>query len=366
MGEFGFLTGDGVYHVTVYATDENGNYKVLSMKNLRRMQPKLMEFVMNSIRQSHQRSLTLNDNSEQKKVPQTSVSEKETEQSTATPAPFKVISTTENEKQEQFVPACSNCKVPVKDTTQSSNYQSTGPTTIPSNHEEPTPFTIHHNGEDNEEGKLKTNEQESDFNQRQGKSFSEQQGENKNSNFPGSSQGNQIQSSGQGNGNTGHPSDKPNSEFNSIGSADPASTNSPQNLPFSSSTRRPAPDLIHNSDNVFSRGSFGDPQPDEMNSKQPFVIQNRFSDPTGLLYKFNYTVGFHGHHEMGDQSGNKEGEYHVIGRDGIKRIVTYRADGMGFHPVVKFEAVNNEEIPREQTEKDNKRHDYEFKWFYAK
>lgn len=35
MGEFGFITADGVYHVTVYATDENGNFKIISMKNIR-------------------------------------------------------------------------------------------------------------------------------------------------------------------------------------------------------------------------------------------------------------------------------------------------------------------------------------------
>lgn len=33
MGEFGFVTGDGVYHVTVYATDENGDFRILKMKN---------------------------------------------------------------------------------------------------------------------------------------------------------------------------------------------------------------------------------------------------------------------------------------------------------------------------------------------
>lgn len=33
MGEFGFITADGVYHLTVYATDENGNFKILKMKN---------------------------------------------------------------------------------------------------------------------------------------------------------------------------------------------------------------------------------------------------------------------------------------------------------------------------------------------
>nr|AYA50027.1 cuticular protein 22 [Leptinotarsa decemlineata] len=35
QGEFGFITADGIYHVTVYATDENGNFKILSMKNIR-------------------------------------------------------------------------------------------------------------------------------------------------------------------------------------------------------------------------------------------------------------------------------------------------------------------------------------------
>lgn len=35
MGEFGFITADGVYHITVYATDENGNFKVVSMKNIK-------------------------------------------------------------------------------------------------------------------------------------------------------------------------------------------------------------------------------------------------------------------------------------------------------------------------------------------
>ncbi|XP_055846574.1 protein lethal(3)malignant blood neoplasm 1 isoform X2 [Episyrphus balteatus] len=33
MGEFGFITADGIYHVTVYATDENGKFKIISMKN---------------------------------------------------------------------------------------------------------------------------------------------------------------------------------------------------------------------------------------------------------------------------------------------------------------------------------------------
>ncbi|KAH9644238.1 hypothetical protein HF086_003737 [Spodoptera exigua] len=34
MGEFGFVTADDVYHVTVYATDKEGRFKILSMKNI--------------------------------------------------------------------------------------------------------------------------------------------------------------------------------------------------------------------------------------------------------------------------------------------------------------------------------------------
>ncbi|XP_035459386.2 basic proline-rich protein isoform X1 [Spodoptera frugiperda] len=34
MGEFGFITADDVYHVTVYATDKEGRFKILSMKNI--------------------------------------------------------------------------------------------------------------------------------------------------------------------------------------------------------------------------------------------------------------------------------------------------------------------------------------------
>ncbi|XP_046809205.1 protein lethal(3)malignant blood neoplasm 1 isoform X6 [Lucilia cuprina] len=33
MGEFGFITADGIYHVTVYATDEQGRFRILAMRN---------------------------------------------------------------------------------------------------------------------------------------------------------------------------------------------------------------------------------------------------------------------------------------------------------------------------------------------
>lgn len=33
-GEYGFITADGYYRVTVYATDENGDFRIISMKNI--------------------------------------------------------------------------------------------------------------------------------------------------------------------------------------------------------------------------------------------------------------------------------------------------------------------------------------------
>ncbi len=43
MGEFGFLTADGVYRITTYATDENGNFKVVARKNIPAAESKLIK-----------------------------------------------------------------------------------------------------------------------------------------------------------------------------------------------------------------------------------------------------------------------------------------------------------------------------------
>lgn len=83
-----------------------------------------------------------------------------------------------------------------------------------------------------------------------------------------------------------------------------------------------------------------------------------------LLYKFNYTTGFHGHNEEGDRAGAKAGSYFFIGRDGLKRTVNYKANEFGYQPSIKVEKVTPEETPEPETEKENKRHDYEFKWFF--
>lgn len=87
-----------------------------------------------------------------------------------------------------------------------------------------------------------------------------------------------------------------------------------------------------------------------------------------LLYTFNYTVGFHGHHEEGYTSGAKKGYYYVTGRNGVRTRVDYEADENGFRPKITQEVLDlvSEEVPKEETEKDEKYglKGYEFKWLY--
>lgn len=79
MGEFGFITADDVYHVTVYATDEDGNFKIISMKNIKLF-----------------------------KMPSTTSTTPAP--TTSTPKPFRVITTPASSEI-----ACAGCKIPDKE-----------------------------------------------------------------------------------------------------------------------------------------------------------------------------------------------------------------------------------------------------------
>lgn len=82
-----------------------------------------------------------------------------------------------------------------------------------------------------------------------------------------------------------------------------------------------------------------------------------------VLYRFNYTAGYHGHNEEGDSAGNKRGGYFIVGRDNIRRGVIYVANENGFAPVVKYEKVSPAEAPHEDTEKSAGLKGYKFEWF---
>lgn len=91
-------------------------------------------------------------------------------------------------------------------------------------------------------------------------------------------------------------------------------------------------------------------------------------DMSTLLYTFNYTVGFHGHHEEGYTNGVKKGYYYVTGRNGVRTRVDYTADETGFHPKISQEVLDllSEDVPKPETERDEKYglKGYEFKWLY--
>ncbi|XP_022919243.2 protein lethal(3)malignant blood neoplasm 1 [Onthophagus taurus] len=91
-------------------------------------------------------------------------------------------------------------------------------------------------------------------------------------------------------------------------------------------------------------------------------------DISDLLYKFNYTIGFHGHYEMGWRNGTKVGGYFVNGRDGISRIVTYVADEFGYRPKVRLINLGYDSIltPKEETEKSFGLQSFEFVWYPLK
>lgn len=91
-------------------------------------------------------------------------------------------------------------------------------------------------------------------------------------------------------------------------------------------------------------------------------------DLMGLLYKFNYTLKYHGHQESGYRNGDKEGGYFFNGRDGLARNVTYLANEFGYQPNITLVELGLQapDVPREEKEEPNELRGVEFKWFYKR
>lgn len=113
---------------------------------------------------------------------------------------------------------------------------------------------------------------------------------------------------------------------------------------------RPPVGNIRNDFHSFQSGNFN-PQPqDQPNSND-------------LLYRFDYATDFQGHKEEGDHSGNKYGEYYSVGRDNVKRIVSYKANENGFMPQIRQQPISLNEL-RQYDESNNKLRHHNFEWFY--
>uniref|UniRef100_A0A182M6Y0 Protein lethal(3)malignant blood neoplasm 1 n=1 Tax=Anopheles culicifacies TaxID=139723 RepID=A0A182M6Y0_9DIPT len=343
MGEFGFITADNVYHVTVYATDEDGNFKIVSMKNYK---------------------LGPTTPPPPPPPPPTTTTPAPTTTST-TPQPFRIITTAKSivpltTPKPSNVVSCSGCKIPEPPTM---------PTTQPPLPETSTlyvpPFKIvNKNDLETVGGKTMTTSTTATSPTAMGGTEPPQNVPQKlvEKSTPDAQDrpktGGGSNENATTNANASQDRQQPRKEGNKSNEQASAERKTPkeQNTPTYSRSEKPSKD-----DRTPSQKDKDDPMKlIEIHTAN--MIQHILN---GLLYRFNYTAGYHGHHEQGDRQGNKEGGYYAIGRDGIRRGVSYKANEFGFQPHIKFEKVSPEETPREETEKQAGLKGFDFKWFYG-
>lgn len=337
MGEFGFITADGVYHVTVYATDADGHFKVISMKNLRKMPTNTKNVVQQTTRSP---------------IPTAAKYEFNLLKLT-TPKPFDLTTAKPSD-----IASCSSCSIPeiINSTT---NLEEIG---LPQKLLKPVTTT-----NSDVINNKPINQFNNPINSNEPPKQDSYEMKNKQNMFQNSDVPNQY---------------SPMPPKDSVQPILQLEQLSYQKIPDLAPVNTETNLLQLNEDNNLS------PKPQQNLQNLPNLpdlqnhsnLQNLQNIPnqtinnknngdsllTGLLYKFNYDVGYHGHREQGDRNGNKEGSYYSFGRDGYKRTVNYKANEFGYQPNVKLELVGPEDIPREENEKEKGLRNYEFKWFYLK
>lgn len=311
MGEFGFITADDVYHVTVYATDENGNFKVISMKNIKLMKGlPPQDFARNS--------------------PMTT---------STTPQPFMVRTTATSDlatPRSTDEASCASCRLPAKPETETIN---PALSTVPST-DVPPPFKVVTTDED----KVPT------------ETTTAPPAENLPQKIVNQKPGNTLQRSGNagGNGNSNQQqkfnayqlqTNNNNNQLQNVNNNQLRGLPVDQTLPLN--VRQPALNEKLDSPKFFNKNAGN---VDHYNKMENMM--------NGLLYRFNYTTDFQGHREEGDRAGNKDGEYFSVGRDNIKRVVSYKANQFGFMPFIRQEPISS------QDERNNRLRGYNFEWFY--
>ncbi|XP_045486529.1 protein lethal(3)malignant blood neoplasm 1 isoform X2 [Pieris rapae] len=482
MGEFGFITADGVYHVTVYATDENGAFKILSMKNIR-VKPYPGTASQNS-RTGHSLSLTSTSKTPSSPVQRNEAPNKDTPllRTSLTSSiesnhpnidgtriengpkpPLQIV-----KQPASPVQACSHCSLPTTTTV--------APRIDPPTNYQQNPY----NSQVNQEGQIDNIPVEKKYNQ-----FTNQASQNYQpqtnllNNYQGSSQAipevsnqglnrraelpqqelippnnpsqqnynnqvtsyenaetdNRMQNIGSNNNydnadqgpndpsnnllrsgfNTQNPEiSAPNSEIEPpLGNSYQGTPQIPQNYAQSQSVSNSPSHSIERNPKSYEpnigvpQNTVGVPQsavggvnlneydttkleppksPKLLSAQMQIVNKNTdiyHKNPgekdglpegvtkdymMGVLYVFNYTVGFHGHYEKGFADGSKEGYYYVTGRNGVRTRVDYEADEKGFRPKITEEVLDliSDEVPKPETEKQPQYglKSYEFKWLY--
>uniref|UniRef100_A0A182NII7 Uncharacterized protein n=1 Tax=Anopheles dirus TaxID=7168 RepID=A0A182NII7_9DIPT len=347
MGEFGFITADNVYHVTVYATDADGNFKIVSMKNYK-LGPTTPPPPPSPPR------------TPPPTLPTTTAAPATT---STTPQPFRIITTAKTivpltTPKPSNIAACSGCKIPEPPT----------PSTQPPLPETSTlyvpPFKIV-NKNDLEPAGGKTTPGPVTTTTTPAVSVSGASSE-----APQDVPQKLVEQSSKGAQERPKAGGGTNGKETATDRSQPKQDENKSTKQQSDAERKAPKDSSQS--NTPSDGSSKGGKPTTHSEKDdPMkLIEQHTANMiqhilNGLLYRFNYTAGYHGHHEQGDRQGNKEGGYYSVGRDGIRRGVTYKANEFGYQPHIKFEKVSPEETPREETEKQAGLKGFDFKWFYG-
>jgi hypothetical protein len=313
MGEFGFITADDVYHVTVYATDENGNFKVISMKNIKLMKGPPPPVFVNKPKAVEPQAI----------APVTTTS--------TTPQPFMVKTTAKpaltTERAKQGCASCSLGKTPETETI--------SVLTTEASTEVPPPFKVV-SKEENPTTDVPTTT-----------SLAEALPQKIINQNPGNSNSRFGNNAGTSNNQVGGNNNQPGGNNNQAGGFNNQGLTTPNN-------RQPVLTEKLNSPQFFNKNGGNVAHYNKMEN-----LMN------GLLYRFNYTTDYQGHREEGDRLGNKDGEYFSVGRDNIKRVVSYKANEFGFMPFIKQEPLSPQEL-QYYDEKNNKLRYSKFEWFYPR
>ncbi|XP_058976709.1 protein lethal(3)malignant blood neoplasm 1-like isoform X2 [Musca domestica] len=320
MGEFGFITADGIYHVTVYATDEQGRFRILAMKNYPyESPPKTVDI-------------------------------------TVKPKP-KPSTTTAKPKEDLphhnfYNEACSGCflsngkKEPAKPKG-SGETPKTGIRTLSKELPNSSP--------DKSSGTKTTAGGKPSVTDKNTKLAKTPTGEKDimdlivNKVLPAAMGGKGVVVKP-----PGAPSGK-----NPIGSA--GKTPSKSGIPTGSGGNSLAPGKGVNANfNPKTTGSSAGPRGGASSGSGSSASVGGGGD--GDLYHFKYLLDYHGHEETGKRNGNKEGNYFAIGDDDVERTIEYVANENGYQPRVNWrKRTDKDNLPKENNLKE-----YEFVWFYDK
>lgn len=284
--------------MTVYATDENGNFKIISMKNIK-----------------------LYNQADQ---PQFSVT-------STTPQPFTVKATDSPTTEQPKIAvgeACASCKSIQKPET-----ETVKPSVVPDEESStiPPPFKIV-----SKEDMSSNGQQQKLVNENVDNSISVEVNKQ---------QGGQLEKNNRQIINN-------NNNFNSF--------NAPSKVDSRQPTFNEKLNSVELSNNKLQGGQFNQLQGGQFNQFQGGQFnQQQKQNSNGPLYRFDYATDFNGHKEEGDQLGNKDGEYFAIGRDNIKRVVSYKANEFGYMPYIR-----QEQLGHQLDERNNQLRRYNFEWFY--